>query len=162
MPLPQSQATSVVSTPHPSPFRYPGGKSWLAPYVRQWLRSLERRVRFAEPFAGGANVGLTVALEDLAEHVTLVELDRDVAAVWETVLNGHARHLADRILSFRMSNRSLKAVLARRCILIAKPRLCDHRQEPGQEGRHNSGWGEPTQTWGERQRYQIAMVPGDS
>jgi DNA adenine methylase len=115
MPFPQSQATSVVSTPHPSPFRYPGGKSWLAPYVRQWLRSLERRVRFAEPFAGGANVGLTVALEDLAEHVTLVELDRDVATVWETVLNGHARHLADRILSFRMSNRSLKAVLARRC-----------------------------------------------
>src|SRR5438046_171777 len=105
--------TSPVSTP--SPFRYPGGKSWLVPYVRQWLKSLQPPIRFAEPFAGGANVGLTVAIENLAKHVVLVELDRDVAAVWKTILNGHASRLGDRIVSFHLSKRLLKSILSRRC-----------------------------------------------
>lgn len=83
------------------------------PYVRQWLGSFDEPPRFVEPFAGGANVGLTVAIEGLAKHVTLIEIDPDVAAVWETVLNGHARNLANRILSFRVSKRSVNAVLAK-------------------------------------------------
>jgi DNA adenine methylase len=36
---------------------------------------------FFEPFAGGAIVSLTVAAEKLANHVTMVELDENVAAV---------------------------------------------------------------------------------
>ena len=34
------QIVNVASVPHRSPFRYPGGKTWLAPRVRQWLLSL--------------------------------------------------------------------------------------------------------------------------
>lgn len=83
--------------------------------MRQWLASVGTSLHFAEPFAGGANVGLTVAMENLADRVTLVELDRNVAAVWETVLNGRAQDLAQRIIDFRMSRRGVEAVLARRC-----------------------------------------------
>lgn len=28
---------NVASVPQRSPFRYPGGKTWLVPYVRDWL-----------------------------------------------------------------------------------------------------------------------------
>src|SRR5881396_794504 len=72
-----NRVINVASVPKRSPFRYPGGKTWLVPRIRQWL--LSRPVRPAdliEPFAGGAIVGLTAAFERLAEHVTLVELDR--------------------------------------------------------------------------------------
>ena len=87
--LPSEQIVNVATVRQRSPFRYPGGKTWLVPRVRQWLASLpkSRRREFVEPFAGGAIVGLSVAFEELAEHVTLVELDDQVAAVWETVIN---------------------------------------------------------------------------
>jgi hypothetical protein len=57
-------------------FRYPGGKTWLVPRIRQWLASLETKpAEFVEPFAGGGIVSLTVAFEQLADSVTMVELD---------------------------------------------------------------------------------------
>jgi DNA adenine methylase len=92
-------------------FRYPGGKSWLMPYVRQWLQASKKPVHFAEPFAGGANIGLGVAMERLAQRVTLVELDRDIAAVWETTLNGKATELAQRIIDFPISRKAVNAIL---------------------------------------------------
>ena len=49
---------NVASVPQRSPFRYPGGKTWLVPCVRQWLQSLEKRPTvLVEPFAGGAIIG---------------------------------------------------------------------------------------------------------
>src|SRR5712671_8236811 len=55
---------NVSAVPHRSPFRYPGGKTWLVPYVRQWLSSrAPKPEELIEPFAGGAIVGLTVAFE---------------------------------------------------------------------------------------------------
>jgi DNA adenine methylase len=112
---PSSSKITAPSLRTPSLFRYPGGKSWLIPYIRQWLENSKGITRFAEPFAGGANVGLTVAIENLADWVTLVELDRNVAAVWETTLNGKAPELAKRIMQFRMSKKAVKAILGRRC-----------------------------------------------
>lgn len=60
-----------------------------------------------EPFAGGGIVGLTVAFERLADRVLLVELDEQVASVWQALLNGEAEWLADRILSFKMTHEYL-------------------------------------------------------
>lgn len=77
---------NISQVPHRSPFRYPGGKTWLVPRVRTWLASLPGKPAiFVEPFAGGAIVGLTVGFEGLADHVVLVELDPQVAAVWQTI-----------------------------------------------------------------------------
>lgn len=104
---------NVSSVPQRSPFRYPGGKTWLVPYVRQWLNSLAvRPSEFVEPFAGGAIVGLTVAAEQFADHVTLVELDDQVAAVWHTILEGDAEWLANKIVNFNLTSETVEAVLS--------------------------------------------------
>src|SRR5881392_3351921 len=50
-----TEPVNVASVPQRSPFRYPGGKTWLVPYVRSWLRgrAIPTSV-LVEPFAGGA------------------------------------------------------------------------------------------------------------
>lgn len=100
------QIVNVASVKHRSPFRYPGGKTWLVPKVFAWLRSRNLPVRnFIEPFAGGAIVGLSVAFEQLAEHVTLVELDEQVAAVWEAIItSGDGESLAEKILNLELTS----------------------------------------------------------
>jgi len=47
-----------------------------------------RPTQLIEPFAGGGMVSLTSAAEDIVDHVTMVEIDEDVAAVWQTILDG--------------------------------------------------------------------------
>lgn len=104
---------NVSSVPQRSPFRYPGGKTWLVPYLRDWLRSKSPQpVRLIEPFAGGAIVGLTVAFERLAKHVIFAELDAAVASVWRVVLNGSADWLAKQILGFDLTLENVKQMLA--------------------------------------------------
>ena len=108
---------NVASVKHRSPFRYPGGKTWLVPRVRQWIASLPQKpTEFVEPFAGGAIVGLSAIFEELACRVILVEKDADVAAVWKTILNGKGNDLAERIIRFDVSEDRVRAILA------AKPR----------------------------------------
>lgn len=103
---------NVASVPQRSPFRYPGGKTWLVPRIRQWLTSIDKRPSlFVEPFAGGGIVGLTVAFEGLAEHVLLVELDKQIAAVWQTILGGDAEWLAQKILEFDLTLRNVKDII---------------------------------------------------
>ena len=95
---------NVASVPQRSPFRYPGGKTWLVPRVREWLSSFPRPKLFIEPFAGGGIISLTVAFEDLAEKVLMVELDKSVAAVWESILNpSDAKWLAHKILTYELT-----------------------------------------------------------
>lgn len=102
------RVVNVASVPQRSPFRYPGGKTWLIPQIRCWLGSLTSKPRLLlEPFAGGGIVGLTVAFERLADRVSLVELDEQVASVWRALLNGEAEWLADRVLSFKITHESL-------------------------------------------------------
>lgn len=107
-----AQIVNVASVPQRSPFRYPGGKTWLVPCIRRWLQSYRQPVdEFIEPFAGGAIVGLTAAFEGLASRVTLIELDPDVSAVWRTILNGQADWLAQKILSFKPTMGSVRNAL---------------------------------------------------
>jgi DNA adenine methylase len=79
---------NVASVPQRSPFRYPGGKTWLVPQIRRWLKAYDLPPAYLlEPFAGGAIVSLTAAFEQLAKHIIMVEQDREVAAVWKTILD---------------------------------------------------------------------------
>lgn len=104
---------NVSSVPQRSPFRYPGGKTWLVPYIRDWLLSKKNRPsRLIEPFAGGAIVSLTTAFEGLARHVIFAELDASVASVWRVVLNGQAEWLAKQILEFDLTLENVMAVLS--------------------------------------------------
>lgn len=107
------QIVNVASVPQRSPFRYPGGKTWLVPFVRQWLINLTKRpAEFVEPFAGGAIIGLTVAFEKLADHITLVELDKQVAAVWKTIIHGDYEWLASKIVNFDLTHENVDNILA--------------------------------------------------
>lgn len=103
---------NVASIPQRSPFRYPGGKTWLIPTVRQWLKQELKTVEeLIEPFAGGGIVSLTAAFERLANHITMVEMDEEIAAVWEVILNGKNKWLADKIFSYNLTRENVKAEL---------------------------------------------------
>lgn len=102
---------NVASVPQRSVFRYPGGKTWLVPYVRAWLGSGRVPSVLVEPFAGGGIVGLTAAFEGLAKKVILVELDEDVGAVWQTILGSDATQLMAKIASFELTVDTAKDVL---------------------------------------------------
>lgn len=105
---------NVASVPQRSPFRYPGGKTWLVPYLRDWLGSKDRKpARLIEPFAGGAILSLTAAFEGLARHVVFAEADSAVASVWRMVLNGRAEWLAKQILNFDLNLENAKKILDR-------------------------------------------------
>lgn len=108
------QVVNVASVPQRSPFRYPGGKTWLIPQVRCWFDSFAQKPELlVEPFAGGGIVGLTVAFERLANRVLLVELDELVASVWHTLLNGGAEWLAERVLGFKVTPESIAEELSK-------------------------------------------------
>src|SRR5437660_7194859 len=105
---------NVASVPQRSPFRYPGGKSWFVPYLRDWLRSLRKRPSvFVEQFAGGGITSLTVAMESLADRVVMAELDSNVAAVWKAILSSGATELIRRIRRFEISRSAVVVELCR-------------------------------------------------
>jgi DNA adenine methylase len=108
------QIVNVASVPKRSPFRYPGGKTWLIPQIRGWLSSRDPRPNeLIEPFAGGAIVSLTAVFEQLVASVVLVERDEDVAAVWRTILSAtQGPWLANRIADFNFSEDAVREELA--------------------------------------------------
>ena len=111
--LRRSKPVNVATVPLRSPFRYPGGKTWLIPYVRAWLEGLTRQDLFIEPFAGGAIASLTVDFEDKAEHVIMAETDEYVAAIWRTILLGQAEWLAEKILRYDLTLENVKKALGK-------------------------------------------------
>jgi len=110
-----TRVVNVASVPQRSPFRYPGGKTWLIPRIRQWLSFIPKPKILIEPFAGGAIVGLTAAFENLAEQVWLVEKDEQVAAVWQTIIDdaGGAEWLAEQIIQFNLTAETAREFLAK-------------------------------------------------
>lgn len=101
---------NVASVPMRSPFRYPGGKTWLIPQIRRWLKSLGSDIILIEPFAGGGIVSLTAAFENLVKKIIMVEKDEDIASVWHTILGKEGKWLAERIVNFDISPENVQAV----------------------------------------------------
>lgn len=112
-PYPPAQVVNIASVPQRSPFRYPGGKTWLVPIIRQWLGSFATKPHLlVEAFAGGASVGLTAAFEALTDAVLLVELDEQVGAVWQTIIEDDSGGwLAHRIATFDFTADNIEMVL---------------------------------------------------
>lgn len=110
----REKPVNVSSVAQRSPFRYPGGKTWLVPLFRRWMMSLRSEPAIlVEPFAGGGIISLTAAFEQLADAIVMVELDSQIAAVWQTILAGDAQWLAKRILNFDLSPESAQAEFAK-------------------------------------------------
>ena len=114
-PIPASPipAANVAQVPQRSPLRYPGGKTWLIPHIRAWLKETGAPHRLiVEPFAGGATASLTAVMEGLAERATLVECDPDVAAFWRAALE-HGDALIARVRAFTPSREAVERLAAR-------------------------------------------------
>jgi DNA adenine methylase len=100
---------NVASVPQRSPFRYPGGKTWFVPTFRHWMAQIYPKPSIlVEPFAGGGIISLTALFENLVERVVMVELDDEIGAVWQSVVNGDGEWLANRILAFHLTQDALK------------------------------------------------------
>ncbi len=63
-----------------------------------------KEIDLIEPFAGGGIVSLTAAFENLAKKILMVELDEEIAAVWDTIINqGKADWLVNQIVNFELT-----------------------------------------------------------
>jgi len=107
----KSKVVNVASVPQRSPFRYPGGKTWLIPVVRNWLKQENNPKKLIEPFLGGGIVSLTAAFENLATEVEMVELDEEIAAVWEIIVNYDNEWLAKEIFNFDLTPENANRIL---------------------------------------------------
>ena len=86
------------------------------------MASLGQKPRLLiEPFAGGGIISLTAVFEHLVDRVVMVELDEDVAAVWQSVVNGDAKWLADQIVKFNLTKEAVIAEISK------APRDLKHR-----------------------------------
>ncbi len=54
----------------------------------------------------------SVLFEDFADTLTLMERDENVSAVWQVILNGNAKRLVERIVSFEIEEGAVRRVLA--------------------------------------------------
>lgn len=102
-------APNVSKVPIYSPFRYPGGKSRLYPLIKKWLSKNKSKSILLEPFAGAAHVGLAAVIEGMISKLILVELDKTISSVWNTILSEDCDWLISNILNYDFAN--LKALL---------------------------------------------------
>jgi DNA adenine methylase len=60
-----------------------------------------------EPFAGGGIITLTALFENLIQKAVMVELDDEIAAVWECIVKRDTEWLANSILAFELSREAV-------------------------------------------------------
>ncbi len=70
-----------------SPLRYPGAKWRLEKFVNSILIANNLRDgHYAEPFAGGASLAISLLLQNYVSNIHLNDLDRSIYAFWYSVL----------------------------------------------------------------------------
>ena len=110
---------NVASVPQRSPFRYPGGKTWFVPTFRDWIKNhIHKPEILIEPFAGGGIISITALFEELASSVVMVEIDEEIAAVWQTVVDGNAGWLAKNILDFDLTKEAVIREISKKDVSI--------------------------------------------
>ncbi|WP_205630960.1 MULTISPECIES: DNA adenine methylase [Pannonibacter] len=82
-----------------SPLRYPGGKSSLHKLVSGiiYANDLEGG-HYAEPFAGGGGLALSLLFEGVVREIYLNDIDPAIAAFWRSIL-GHSDEFCELIES---------------------------------------------------------------
>ena len=72
----------------PSPLRYPGGKTSIFKMVSAIIEDngLERG-HYAEPYAGGAGLALSLLFKGCVHELHLNDLDRSIWSIWHTIIN---------------------------------------------------------------------------
>lgn len=115
MQLIEQKAVNVATVPQLSPFRYPGGKTWLIPWIRAWLKSIGSPLDYiVEPFAGGGAVSLASVHEGLVNKAILIERDEAIGAVWRTIFSDRAPEFAERVAAFSCTPIEVAGLMASR------------------------------------------------
>ncbi|MDB5281530.1 MAG: DNA-methyltransferase [Bacteroidota bacterium] len=71
-----------------TPLRYPGGKQRLSPFIIEILESNNIvEGHYAEPYAGGAGVGIELLLTQKIDRLHLNDSDFGIYAFWHSVVN---------------------------------------------------------------------------
>ncbi len=71
-----------------SPLRYPGGKRRLVNFMKTIIQ--ENNLvggQYAEPYAGGASIGLALLFDGYVSHIHINDLDRSVYAFWYSAMH---------------------------------------------------------------------------
>jgi DNA adenine methylase len=86
----------------PSPLRYPGGKTSIREMVRKIIEinGLERG-HYAEPYAGGCGLALTMLFNDVVHELHLNDIDRSIYSFWDAVLN-NTEQLIDKMMTTKV------------------------------------------------------------
>ncbi|ENM5905235.1 DNA adenine methylase [Vibrio mimicus] len=72
----------------PSPLRYPGGKTAITPMVETIINNNGlKNGHYAEPYAGGAGLALSLLFKGVVSHIHLNDFDRSVWAFWHSILH---------------------------------------------------------------------------
>lgn len=80
-----------------TPLRYPGGKTQLAPFVTDLLRTNDLlQCVYCEPFAGGAGIACRLLLSGAIAEAWINDIDPAIYAFWHSVLNS-TEQLCERI-----------------------------------------------------------------
>jgi DNA adenine methylase len=89
----KEQTESVMPSPHGrSPFRYPGGKAFLAGFLAEAIAKRGSGItRYAEPYAGGAGAAIELLARGTVQHIILNDFDPRIYAVWHAILHQNDR-----------------------------------------------------------------------
>lgn len=70
-----------------TPLRYPGGKSQLTPLVVEIMQENDLFYgEYAEPFAGGAGIAITLLVNGYVDRIHLNDFDPAIYALWQSIL----------------------------------------------------------------------------
>ena len=70
-----------------SPLRYPGGKLKVVNYIKRLMEENDLcGGTYIEPYAGGANVALSLLLSKYAKRIKINDIDRSIYAFWHSAL----------------------------------------------------------------------------
>ena len=71
-----------------SPLRYPGGKTRVAPFIKELLYENKLiGLNYIEPYAGGAGVALSLLFEEYVSEITINDYDLSIYSFWHSVVN---------------------------------------------------------------------------
>ena len=71
-----------------SPFRYPGGKAFLAQALEDRIRSIGDAIEcYAEPYAGGAGAAIELLGRGVVKRIILNDFDRRIYCAWDAIIN---------------------------------------------------------------------------
>ena len=71
-----------------SPLRYPGGKGKIAKFMKQFVKAnFDKLPVYVEPYAGGAELALTLLIEGYVKEVWINDKDNGIYCFWDSILN---------------------------------------------------------------------------